>query len=313
ELAEPLMKEAMRIAKESLGVNHPSYGIDLNNLAQLYQSMGRYEQAEPLMKEAIRVAKESLGVNHPSYGIDLNNLAMLYNSMGQYEQAEPLMKESMRISKESLGVNHPDYGIDLNNLGQLYKAMGQYEKAEPLLKEAIRIMKESLGENHLSYGTCLNNLALLYKDSGKFSDAISYYDSAFLNDTANIEILYWRAKCSYFTGDTLGTKEDCQIYFNKSKNSLRKIFCLFYSGNKAEALVKMKELVKNDTNSAFIYSLAAMYALNDRSVDALNYLEEALKMGYKNKQNILSDPNILNIRELPEFKKLIEQYFGPSK
>jgi CHAT domain-containing protein len=91
------MKEAMRIDKESLGENHPDYGTDLNNLAQLYQDMGRYEQAEPLMKEAMRIDKESLGENHPDYSIRLNNLAQIYLAMGRYEQAGPLMKESFRI------------------------------------------------------------------------------------------------------------------------------------------------------------------------------------------------------------------------
>jgi tetratricopeptide (TPR) repeat protein len=96
-------------AKNTLGENHPDNVTDLINLAQLYKSMGRYEQAEPLMKEAMRIDKESLGENHPAYGRDLNNLALLYQDMGRYEQAEPLMKEAMRIDKESLGENHSSY------------------------------------------------------------------------------------------------------------------------------------------------------------------------------------------------------------
>ncbi|WP_048323659.1 pre-peptidase C-terminal domain-containing protein, partial [Crocosphaera watsonii] len=37
----------------------------LNDLAQLYQSQGRYSEAEPLFKTALAIKKEQLGDNHP--------------------------------------------------------------------------------------------------------------------------------------------------------------------------------------------------------------------------------------------------------
>ncbi|MDP1614905.1 MAG: CHAT domain-containing protein, partial [Methylococcales bacterium] len=178
--------------------NHPSYGIRLNNLAQLYQAMGRYEEAEQLMKEVIRIDKASLGENNPSYGRDLNNLASLYQMTSRHEQAEPLMKEAMQIDKEYLGENHPSYGIRLNNLAQLYQAMGRYIEAEALMKEAIHVAKESLGENSNAYGNGLTNLTRLYQAMGLYEKA-----EPLMNDAYSILKSNLRNNSSYLSENEL--------------------------------------------------------------------------------------------------------------
>ena len=48
--AEPLYKQAMEILRKALGEGHPHYAISLNNLAELYDAMGRHADAEELRK-----------------------------------------------------------------------------------------------------------------------------------------------------------------------------------------------------------------------------------------------------------------------
>ncbi len=47
EEAEPLYKQSTEIIRTALGEDHPDFATSLNNLAGLYDSMGRYEEAEP--------------------------------------------------------------------------------------------------------------------------------------------------------------------------------------------------------------------------------------------------------------------------
>jgi len=54
----------------------------LNNLAVLYESLGRYSEAEPLYEQAIEIDKRSLPQDHPSLATHLNNLAGLYKCLG---------------------------------------------------------------------------------------------------------------------------------------------------------------------------------------------------------------------------------------
>lgn len=49
--AEPLYRRAMTITERTLGTNHPSYAIDLNNLAGLLKGQVRYEERGFLLVE----------------------------------------------------------------------------------------------------------------------------------------------------------------------------------------------------------------------------------------------------------------------
>jgi tetratricopeptide (TPR) repeat protein len=66
------------------GDNYPNVTENLNNLAKLYHSQGRYAEAEPLLIQALELRKRLLGENHPHVAISLNDLAELYRSQGRY-------------------------------------------------------------------------------------------------------------------------------------------------------------------------------------------------------------------------------------
>ena len=95
--AEPLYKQAMEIRRTALGERHPDYATSLNNLALLYDAMGRHTEAEPLYKQAMEIRRTALGERHPDYAASLNNLALLYYAMGCHAEAEPLYKQAMKI------------------------------------------------------------------------------------------------------------------------------------------------------------------------------------------------------------------------
>ncbi|MBD2540372.1 tetratricopeptide repeat protein [Coleofasciculus sp. FACHB-SPT36] len=148
---------------------------DLNNLALLYESQGRYSEAEPLYLQAIDIDKKSLPADHPGIATDLNNLAGLYESQGRYSEAEPLYLQALDIDKKSLPADHPEIATHLNNLAGLYRNQGRYSEAEPLYLQAIDINKKSLPADHPHIATGLNNLAELYRSQGRYSEAEPLY------------------------------------------------------------------------------------------------------------------------------------------
>jgi tetratricopeptide (TPR) repeat protein len=50
----------------ALGETHPNVAIGINNLARLYEDMGRVAEALPLIEEALAILKTSLGPDHPT-------------------------------------------------------------------------------------------------------------------------------------------------------------------------------------------------------------------------------------------------------
>ena len=165
--AEPLYREAMRIAEITIGKAHPDYATHLNNLAGLLETTGRYDEAEPLYREAIRIDEITIGKEHPDYAIRLNNLAGLLRTTGRYDEAEPLYREAIRIDEITIGKAHPAYATSLNNLAGLLEATGRYGEAEPLYHQAIDILSRSLGEDHPNTKQVHKNLEALLIEMDK--------------------------------------------------------------------------------------------------------------------------------------------------
>ena len=67
EPALGLATQARDLARQHLGADHPHYAASLNNLAELYRSMGNYAAAEPLFRQASDICRTALGADHPDY------------------------------------------------------------------------------------------------------------------------------------------------------------------------------------------------------------------------------------------------------
>jgi tetratricopeptide (TPR) repeat protein len=114
--AEPLMRRALAINKESFGAGHPQVARALNNLAQFLKDTNRRAEAEPLMRRALAITEASFGNDHPNVAIHLNNLASLLQDTNRLAEAEPLMRRALAIAKESFGNDHPNVAIHISNL-----------------------------------------------------------------------------------------------------------------------------------------------------------------------------------------------------
>ena len=161
------------MTKSTLGGNHHDFARNLNNLAGLYVSQGRYEEAEPLLKQALELFKSNLGENHPDIATSLNNLAELYQIQGHDDKSELFHKKALELRKSTLGENHPDIASSLNNLGALY-IQTRYKEAEPLLKQALQMFQLTLGADHDLVSSSLNNLSAFYQSQGNSEGAISF-------------------------------------------------------------------------------------------------------------------------------------------
>ena len=123
-------EEALKVAEDTFGPDHPKVAISLNYIAELYVIKGTYAEIEPLYKRALEINEKALGSDNPDVAISLNNLAELYYNQGRYKEAEPLYRQALKILKQTLGSGHPEVAITLENMRALYKKMGKDEWTE---------------------------------------------------------------------------------------------------------------------------------------------------------------------------------------
>jgi tetratricopeptide (TPR) repeat protein len=56
---------AQDILRSTVGQNHPSYAASLSNLADVYESLGSYEQAKELYQQALWGTEQVFRRDHP--------------------------------------------------------------------------------------------------------------------------------------------------------------------------------------------------------------------------------------------------------
>ncbi|HUS02052.1 MAG TPA: hypothetical protein VMY77_10015, partial [Chitinophagaceae bacterium] len=59
----------------------------------------------------------------------------------------------------------------------------------------------------------------------------------------------------------------------------------------------------------YYYNIACARSVQNKTADALNYLDKTIKFGYTNLEHMAEDSDLDNIRSLPGFKKIMENYF----
>jgi tetratricopeptide (TPR) repeat protein len=261
----------------------------LNNLASLYESMGRYTAAEPLYVRLLAISEKELGANHPSTATNLNNLANLYRSMGRYTEAEPLFVRSLAIWEKELGANHPVTTTSLNNLASLYQSMGRYAEAEPLFVRSLAIREKELGANHPDTASSLNNLALSYRSMGRYTEA---------------EPLYKRSLA--IREKELGANHP------DTSTSLNNLACLYHSsGRYAEAeplyvrslaIIEQNLGANHPDTAASLSNLATLYHLMGRYTEAEPLYEQSLviledKLGENHPQTQICRNNLQTLRQ----------------
>ena len=79
-LADPLLRQALKLRQNLLGEEHEDIANSFDGLGQLNYYQGGYGKAEPLFQEALALRKRLLGEAHPAVATSLNNLAALYRA-----------------------------------------------------------------------------------------------------------------------------------------------------------------------------------------------------------------------------------------
>ena len=175
----PLFEKGYRLTKEVLGEKHSLTLTSLNNLAFIYNAVGRLSEALPLYEKGYRLRKEVLGEKHSLTLTSLTNLGVSYKDLGRLSEALLLLEKSYRLRKEVLGEKHPDTLNSLNNLGIIYNAVGNSSEALHLYEKGFSLRKEVLGEKHPDSLTSLNNLATIYNAVGRLSEALPLLEKGY--------------------------------------------------------------------------------------------------------------------------------------
>nr|CAB3264423.1 nephrocystin-3-like [Phallusia mammillata] len=194
---------ALKLA-ESNASSGRSDDVTMNDVAQMYQSLGRFLKDLGLMEEAVAALQKSLEIlenildpDHPAVADSLHHLASVYSQWGKHSHAEPLYRQALELVECAVGRDHLRVAQELSALVRTARKTGRHEVADGmqqrmvsimrknsslgssnlkrLLKRAVRLEELTLGDETLETAQALNDLGVLYQMQNNLDNAESFF------------------------------------------------------------------------------------------------------------------------------------------
>ncbi|KAF8179790.1 hypothetical protein K438DRAFT_1211607, partial [Mycena galopus ATCC 62051] len=157
--------------REILGDDHPDTLTAMNNLADTYHCLSRFEDAEQLQVVVLEKRRKTLSEEHPDTLRAINNLGSTYHCLGRFDKAEKLKLVVLEKQRKLLGLEHLDTLTTMKNLAKTYHSLGRFADAEQLQLVVLEKRRKILSDENPHTLNAMNNLANTYCSLGQFEEA----------------------------------------------------------------------------------------------------------------------------------------------
>lgn len=264
----------LKIRTEVLGKDQVDYKLLLINQANVFASIGRYDNAIECLSIALKATEKVLGKNVNSYFSIIDKLCQYNELSGNYTETIRLMQI---VLNQWYSINGADsiYAILLYKNATLNSTIKKYDAVIPLANKSNEICKLLMGENHPLYLRTLVLLVEAYYHIEKYDDAI---------------------KAGKLATDYIEKHHYIDSYYSTLFNNLA--WCYSAQGKYSEAItteIKALNLCKEGEPNYIevCSSLALFYHYNGEDFNGLKYGKEAISLSKKGEEEYSSALNNL--------------------
>lgn len=223
-----------------------------------------------------------------------------------------------------------------------YEELGFWDLAESDLNKSI-----SIAPNYIAY--C--DLAYVARNTGRMKEAIDNYTKAIELKPSTAYAIYSRGWCKEMEGDDegamadyqmaievdedylytflmrgeqylkLGDKENAEKDFNhllehdtEAEDGSARHYALHFLGRDDEAIAWADSIIVADPlDAGNWYDKACLLSRMNRKEEAISALRKAFELGFRRIKHLELDDDMDNIREMPEFKAIVDEYTAKLK
>ncbi len=178
EVAEKLVREALSIREENLGLEHPEVAASLDHLGDLQWVRGEYPAAEVTLRRALAIREQAPGPEDLAVADVLDNLGSVLEIQARYAEAERTHERALAIRERALGPNALPVAASLDDLGVSHLDRGDNEGAEPFFRRALAIRESISGTDSLEVATTANGLAIALFQMKRYDESIGLHQRA---------------------------------------------------------------------------------------------------------------------------------------
>jgi len=290
--AEQEFRQLVDFEHRFAGPDHPDTLKAMGNLALSILSQGHLAESEQMYREVLAAQQRVLGPDHPFTALTMYNLASVLSNEGRLADAERLGRETMGIQSRVLGPENPYTLMSKANLAEVLFDEGHVQEAEQLQRQTLETMVRTLGPEHPSTLRAYSNLATMLNKEGRYAEAEKNAREAFDADLP-----------------TLGPQHPFTL------GALQQLgAAMAHTHRYAEASKLFRDLIEKQDSSkvqgdrfSVWYSFACVAVAANHPEDALQYLREAIKRGYKDANRLAADDNLRSLRQNPHFQELVAE------
>lgn len=271
----------------------PAY---LHDMGRVWYEQKRYDSARWYLRKALEL--------DPANSAVLNSMSLCFQALKRTDSARLYLQKAIGLD--------PENPVMYQRMADLWRQQKQTDSALYYLRRYLSFRNEiGAGPLYLNIGNFMEDLQLT-------DSALHYYrqsmaaEPGYLMPALNAGVLLmkmesWEQAIPYLQE---AVRRD-NVHFS----SLYNLGLVYHALNRYDSAIHYIGLAlqKEPARSDAAYQLGCTYALAGKAEEAVRYLRQAMENGYKNKENLLTDPDLEGLRNNQKFRELLDKFLPDRK
>jgi tetratricopeptide (TPR) repeat protein len=262
----------------------------LTEMGKTFLDLKRFDSARVYFRSAIQM--------DPLNSLFLSNMGLALQGLKNYDSAIIYMQRALKLD--------PENTLIMLNMSSVFRQLQFYDSASYYFQKQILKRTDGNAQAFFAIGN-------FYDDINSYDSAIVYFRKAILYDENFIPA---------FTGIgntfmKMEMNDSAFVYLNKAlqrdstsyTNNLN-LGIVYHSMQRYDsAITYIQKAIRFDASKGkAYYRLACSYSLNNQLEQAILYIRQAFERGYKNKEDLLLDPDLDKLKDYKEFQAILDKY-----
>ncbi len=331
---EELEREVIKVGTPGLGPENERVLHAKHYLGVALWDQARYPEAGQVFSDLVDADRRVFGPDDPKTLNALGNLALVRQSDGDNAEAESLYREVLAAQEKVEGIQHRDTTFTMENLASLLIDEGRFAEAEKLSRTAMTVRTRILGPEHHDTLVSKLNLSIALFKEGHVEEAEKMQRNLLASQIRlqgpehpnSLEMQTYLAETlikekRYAEGERLAraTYEDqvriIGLQHSETVDTLRQLArALALTHRYDEASKLFRDAIEKDASSSvqgnhfeLWYAFSCVATAANHPDEALQYLQKAASLGYKDANGLMADDDLKSLHQDPQFQALVAQ------
>lgn len=169
-LAEPLLRESLRLTEAHFAHDRDRLIAALNALGLVCKDLAKYDEASACYRRALAVLEAAGETSSANVATLYHNLGGIEHARGNYAAGESLARKGIEL-RRAAAADDRTLAADMVALAAILDGLERFDEAESLYLDALGMLERSPSKNAHEIGVALNDLGANNARRGRLDEA----------------------------------------------------------------------------------------------------------------------------------------------